>query len=182
MKKIIIIFLFPLFIFSHNLENYYWYTFSEIMDNFDKLRPYDIVVLNKGKEIYQKWGHVFLIDKDKMFLEFKGYDEYFVSSPFFSFLGTDRKFSVLRYKNISVDIENEIERLIPKYYNKEYSIFVSNNIESHYTYCSKFILDIFDEALNNNDIKESKLFEDNYWPIYPFDFFESKYLENIKLK
>lgn len=182
MKKLLITILFLSFFSFSNTKEPIWYSIDELVENFHKLEAYDIIVLNKIPNITQQWGHVFFLDKDKMFIEFKGYDEYFVSSPIFSFLGTDRKFSILRYSNIENMIENNIDELLLKYINKEYSIFASNNKENHYTYCSKFIVDLFYEALNSNNKKHKKLFEDDFWPIYPYDFFNSEFLKNVDLK
>lgn len=183
MKKIILILtlFLSLNIFSSNLDDFHWYSFRHVNRNISKLEPFDIVVLSRGKEITQQFGHLFIINKDKKLVEIKGMSEYYSDNPIYSFAHIkDRKISILRYKNMTEELSNEIDRLLPKYYNKHYTVFVGNDPDNLYTYCSNFVFNIFNEASKNLNMEEINLVK-NRFPILPFDFFYSEKLENIYL-
>ncbi|CAM3082623.1 YiiX/YebB-like N1pC/P60 family cysteine hydrolase [Streptobacillus ratti] len=183
MKKILLIIaiFFSFNVYSYNFNDYHWYTFKYVNRNIQKLKPFDIIVLNKGKEITQQFGHLFILNKDKKLVEIKGLDDYFSDSPIYSFSHIDnRKITVLRYKKMNKELEEEIEKILPKYYNKKYHIFVGNDPDNLYTYCSNFVYNIFLEASKNLKIDEIELVKNKY-PILPFNFLDSKELENIYL-
>lgn len=175
MKKLIFILLLStsLNVLSANINDIKWYSFVDVVQNYNKLKPYDIIILEKGNTFYSQWGHCFILNNDLKLLEFKGYSEYYVDNPLYSFIELDRKVAVLRYAELTDELREKMEESISDYYNKNYSVFVNNNSNSYYTYCSKFIYNLY----NNLGIKLTK----DKWPIYPYDFLDSPLLTNIKI-
>lgn len=179
---LILIMLISLTSFSKDFENNYLYTFEDIYKKIDQLKPYDILVLEKGNNPISSFGHVFLVSEDKKLIEFKNYSTYFSETPIHFFFNIkDRRLAIYRYKNINDELINTISSLIPKYYNKKYNVFTSSDDYDISTYCSKFIYNIYDKAgqIIGEDIK---LLNNDSWPILPYSFMDSNYLENIKLK
>ncbi|WP_064612315.1 hypothetical protein [Streptobacillus moniliformis] len=183
MKKILLMvtMFFSFNVYSYNSDNYHWYTFKHVSKNIPKLKPFDIIVLSKGSDITQQFGHLFILNRDKKLVEIKGLEDYFSDNPIYSFSHIEnRKISVLRYKKMTSELEDEIDRILPKYYNKKYNIFVGNDPDNLYAYCSNFVFNIFLEASRNLNIDEIELVKNKY-PILPFNFLDSKELENIYL-
>lgn len=182
MKKIILLLLFFISIhsFSFKEENFKWYTFQEIAENMEQIKPYDILVLNKGPAFYQRWGHIFIVNKDKKLVEIKGAIEIFADSPIYSFFNIqNRKIAIMRYKYIDDALVDEMENQTPLYYNKFYSFLSDSNPDDIHTYCSKFIYTLFLESGKKLG-RDTRLFKDKF-PIYPFDFLKTNTLENIEL-
>ena len=61
MKKILFILLLTC---SLSLADIKWYSFRELIDNQNKIQPFDIIVLSKGDKLFQQWGHCFLVNED----------------------------------------------------------------------------------------------------------------------
>ena len=167
MKKILFILLLTC---SLSLADIKWYSFRELIDNQNKIQPFDIIVLSKGDKLFQQWGHCFLVNEDMKLIEFKNYGDDFVDN---------RQISVFRYKKMNNELKNKLNELLPNYYNKVYSVFTSSDTESLASYCSKFIYTIYKDA--GKEIGENIELVNNSWPILPYDFTKSSLLENIRL-
>ena len=149
MKKILFILLLTC---SLSLADIKWYSFRELIDNQNKIQPFDIIVLSKGDKLFQQWGHCFLVNEDMKLIE---------------------------YKKMNNELKNKLNELLPNYYNKVYSVFTSSDTESLASYCSKFIYTIYKDA--GKEIGENIELVNNSWPILPYDFTKSSLLENIRL-
>ena len=167
MKKILFILLLTC---SLSLADIKWYSFRELIDNQNKIQPFDIIVLSKGDKLFQQWGHCFLVNEDMKLIEFKNYGDDFIEN---------RQISVFRYKKMNNELKNKLNELLPNYYNKVYSVFTSSDTESLASYCSKFIYTIYKDA--GKEIGENIELVNNSWPILPYDFTKSSLLENIRL-
>ena len=177
MKKILFILLLTC---SLSLADIKWYSFRELIDNQNKIQPFDIIVLSKGNKLFQQWGHCFLVNEDMKLIEFKNYGDDFVDNPFYSFYFIEnRQISVFRYKKMNKELKNKLNELLPSYYNKVYSVFTSSDTESLASYCSKFIYTIYKDA--GKEVGENIELVNSSWPILPYDFTESSLLENIRL-
>ena len=111
-----------------NKEAHTWYTFQEVAEKIDQLKPYDLVVLDVGPVLFQKYGHIFVVNKDKKFVEIKGADNIFADEPIYEFFKLNRKISIFRYKEIDDKLRDVLEDDVKKYYNKEYSILSTSVI------------------------------------------------------
>ncbi|WP_156299332.1 hypothetical protein [Streptobacillus canis] len=183
MKKILLIlFLFiSLNLFSNQTKTHYWYSFKHLNKNIENLEPFDIVILSKGKKFVQQFGHLFMVNKEKKLIEIKGFEDFYSDNPIYSFAHiTNRKVSVLRYTKMTKELIDELDKLLPKYYNKKYSVIVGNDPDNLYTYCSNFAYNIFAEASKNIGLEKIELVK-NKFPILPYDFFQSDNLVNIYL-
>ena len=86
----------------------------------------------------------------------------------------------LNYKEIDDKLRDILEEDVKKYYNKEYSILSTSSSEDINSYCSKFVYTLFLDAGKKLN-RDTRLFPDKF-PILPFDFLETKTLDNIVLK
>lgn len=163
-----------------NKEAHTWYTFQEVAEKIDQLKPYDLVVLDVGPILFQKYGHIFVVNKDKKFVEIKGADNIFADEPIYEFFKLNRKISIFRYKEIDDKLRDVLEEDVKKYYNKEYSILSTSDSEDINSYCSKFVYTLFLDAGKKLN-RDTRLFPDKF-PILPFDFLETTTLDNIILK
>ena len=77
-------------------------------------------------------------------------------------------------------LRDVLEEDVKKYYNKEYSILSTSSSEDINSYCSKFVYTLFLDAGKKLN-RDTRLFPDKF-PILPFDFLETKTLDNIVLK
>ena len=176
MKKLIILFILVLssLNFSANINNTKWYSFLTLVVNYDKLKSYDIIVLEKGNKFTQQWGHCYILNEDLKLIEFKSYFEYYTDNPIYSFINEKRKIAILRYSNLNKDTQLKLRNNLDKYYNKRYNVFTDNSSENIDTYFSKFIYTLYKEV----GIELGK----NKWPILPYDFLNSPLLENVILE
>ena len=154
--------------------------FSRSSKKMDQIKPYDLVVLDVGPVLFQKYGHIFVVNKDKKFVEIKGADNIFADEPIYEFFKLNRKITIFRYKEIDDKLRDVLEEDVKKYYNKEYSILSTSSSEDINSYCSKFVYTLFLDAGKKLN-RDTRLFPDKF-PILPFDFLETKTLDNIVLK
>ena len=82
MKKLLLLLI---FLSNFSLSNTKWCSFRELIENKNKIQPFDIIVLSKGDKLFQSWGHCFLVNEDMKLIEFKNYGDDFVDNPFYSF-------------------------------------------------------------------------------------------------
>ena len=162
-----------------NKEAYTWYSFQEVAQKMEQVKPYDIIILDVGSALRQKFGHIFIVNKDKKFVEIKLKD-IFSDQPIYEFFKLNKKISIFRYKEMDENLVDALENEMPKYYNKEYSVLTNSNSEDINTYCSKFVYTLFLDAGKKLN-RDTRLFPDKF-PILPFDFLETTTLNNIVLK
>ena len=177
MKKLLLLLL---FLSNFSLSNTKWYSFRELIENKNKIQPFDIIVLSKGDKLFQSWGHCFLVNEDMKLIEFKNYGDDFVDNPFYSFYYiNNREVSIFRYRNMNNELKEKLSKLLPNYYNKVYSVFTSSDSENLASYCSKFIYTLYKDA--GKEMGENIELVNESWPILPYDFIKSSQLENIRL-
>lgn len=168
MKKILIflfVLIIPLYSFSEEKKEIYWYSFEQLDKYKDQLKPFDLVILSKTSKLKQIFGHIFLISEDKKLIEITGFDFSYSDSPIYvNFHIKNREVSILRYKKMSKELEEIIKKELPKYYNSTYNIWASSN-DNATVYCSQFVYKLFKDA--TKQLGEEVQLVKPTWPIFP---------------
>lgn len=140
------------------------------------LKPGDIIVKEKEKNLLGLFGHVGIMKTDRFIVDYPKLGERISLSDINLWLEKNRKFIVLRYKNMNSDFQNALISKLNYYINlnKKYSITFAKN-QDEYFYCSQFIWYLYYQTGLKFGLSLN-LDSDNGPFIFPYDFIFSNEL------
>jgi putative liporotein len=180
-KKIILLLVMMIMAISCQsiVPNYKWYSTKELVENSDKLKPGDILILSKEPTLRSMWGHAAIINENRKIVEFPSYSIGYSESPIYSWRAINRQVSVMRLKNIDDDFRSALFKEIDKTLTKPYGITFNKTFDKR-LYCSQFVYLVFKKA--GIDVGRNVDLDSNGGGmVMPFDILESPLLENIDL-
>lgn len=168
MMKLILPLIFSLVAFSEPYNPSY---LLEI--NKSKLQPGDIIVLKPSDDSFTtQFGHMAIVGKNDRIIDFKSYFYGFFDSPIDVFINSiyDRKFLVLRYKEMDKLILDNIESMLKDFMDKEYDVFMDFDGSYYATYCSQFVYELYKKAYYKAYKKNVEFAKKDKLIILPEDF------------
>lgn len=180
-KKIYIIFLFLIIvsctITPEKYSEFQWYTFGDLFKYTDSLQTGDIIISESFDGLKSKFGHASIVIENAKIVDFPSFGNGYTESPFFIGSETNRKVTVLRFKEMTNEMQNIILDQIDKFVNTKYGITFDKN-DTRRLYCSQFVYIVFKNA--GEIVGTNADLDSNGGSIVlPVDILKSELLENI---
>lgn len=154
-----------------------WYTFGELFKHTQKLQPGDILISESYNGLKSKFGHASLIIEDSKIADFPSFGNGYTESPFFIGAEPDRKVTVLRFKEMTKEMQNIILSQIDDFVHTKYGITITKD-DTRRLYCSQFVYIVFKNAGEIMGIN-ADLDSNGGNVVLPVDILKSQLLENI---
>lgn len=151
-----------------DINSNYWYPLKVLESNLYKLEEGDIVIFKPLSDFKSSFGHIAIIGEDKKLIDFPNPSVGFRETPLkILTLFENREVLVLRYKYMTEEFKKKILKNIYSKLKDRYNLIVPRTLGSHFTYCSLFIYNIYEEV---NEEKSSTIFPMQTEFIWPVDF------------
>ena len=177
MNKFILSFLLLLFSGCSSIPKSSWKTPSEIKKNCFSFKSGDILIKQKDFGFLEWFGHCGILVDDCIVADFPKLGTGMHMFHINDWAAKERKIIVLRLINCTPEFKSELIKNIFKASDKNYKLVLNKKDNSGY-YCSQFIWEIYYSTAKqfnlNLDIDRDKGFI-----VFPYDFYNSKYLEEV---
>lgn len=152
-----------------------------LQKNLDKVKPGDIILLKPtDKSIISIFGHIAFVNKYNKVVDFKAYGSGFFESPLWLFADIPgREYTILRYKEMTDEFLENIEKDMPNWYDKQYDVMTPLSGNDETTYCSQFVMQVYEDAARKTYNKEVKFSSTNELILLPEKFLEAGVYDEI---
>lgn len=160
-----------------NIPNSSWTKINK-RELFLDLKPGDILIKEKEFTIYGVFGHAALMKNNRYLIDYPMIGETSYEVPITYWLERNRDIIILRYKYMTEKFLNRLLINIDKYQGYPYSL-TFNKKKSNGFYCSQYIWFVYYITAKELGFHLDLDSNDGFL-ILPYDFYNSKYLINIK--
>jgi len=164
---------------ANNKSNIKWNNIDTVKKNRTQIEIGDIIIKKKKFTPYSMFGHSAIFVTKDYIAEFPKIGMGFLLSTLNEWDALDSEVIILRYNNISFNLQQEIIKNILDSRDKIYR-FVFNKKNNEYYYCSQFVWEIFYRSGKNLNI-DIDLDGDGGLFVFPYDILKSDELTVIHL-